>query len=78
MRTQYSISETCNCGARFIYNEDIAHTYESKLDTEHTRFLNSHSSCRENKPIVIADNKQLKAFLINKINIDSMKATIKE
>ena len=61
---RYQIQETCSCGARFNYEEQVVETYHSKMDNEHIRFLKAHESCR--KPAVISNGKQLKMFLAQK------------
>lgn len=60
---RFQISETCSCGAQFNYEDVVADEYDTRIQYEHTRFLNSHEACRT-KP-VISTNKELKAFLVD-------------
>lgn len=59
----YSVSESCSCGAKFNYSETVPHSYERQIDSEHTRFLNAHASCRVKA--VISNGKELKMFIAN-------------
>ena len=61
----YSISETCSCGAKFVYEDRVIESYQSNITGEHVRFLKAHENCRQKT--VISDNKELKMFLVNKV-----------
>ena len=62
--SSHTISETCCCGAKFNYTQISHDKYDHRIEYEHTKFLEAHKDCRA--PAVIADGKQLKAFLTNK------------
>lgn len=59
----YSLTETCSCGAKFVYEDRVAESYHSKLAEEHIRFLKAHEACRVKA--VISNGKELKMFLAN-------------
>lgn len=60
------IRETCPCGAVLEFSETVPESYNRDSSYRQSAFHKAHEECRK-RPI-IADNKQLKAFLISKEN----------
>lgn len=62
-KNEYTINQTCSCGATYKFTEVVSESYYSKIATEHDRFLQAHIDCRVKA--IIANGKELKMFLAN-------------